>query len=173
MASSRYSCAEFQYWPPPPVPPIMGHWRSVVLPINHRWVIPCSLQTDRRGARFLRACWIRTVSYSLRVLPQMPPVAYPIATRIPRPHCARRRDIRGGTAIILFNLDRGVSFGCRCATNEQRQRKALALHLFRHVNHLVQRRGNQTRQADNIHLLFPCSAQNFSVGTITPRSMIS
>ena len=41
----------------------------------------------------------------------------------------------------------------RRAANQQRYCKALTLHLFGDVDHLIQRRRDQTRQPDNIRLL--------------------
>ena len=48
------------------------------------------------------------------------------------------------------DLDRGVGPRRRRAADEQRDREALALHLGRDVGHLVERRGDQPRQADQV-----------------------
>ncbi|MNC42109.1 hypothetical protein D3C75_909130 [compost metagenome] len=53
-------------------------------------------------------------------------------------------------AVVLLDFHRRMRFRSRRPANQQRQRKALALHLFGNVNHFVQRRRNQARQTDNI-----------------------
>ena len=47
------------------------------------------------------------------------------------------------------------------AANKQRDGKALTLHLFRHVNHLVERRGNQPGKADEIRVHLFGGFENF------------
>ena len=52
-----------------------------------------------------------------------------------------------------MDLHRGVHAARGRAADQQRQREALALHLGRHVAHLVERRRDQARQPDDVGLL--------------------
>ena len=49
----------------------------------------------------------------------------------------------------------------RGPANQQRNGKALAFHLFRHVNHLVQRRGNQPGEANQVGIHFAGGFEDF------------
>ena len=77
-------------------------------------------------------------------------------------HGARRvGDIDGLTAAIAgIDLYRGMHLGRGGATDQQRNIKALTLHLVRHRHHLVQRRGDQTGQADDIGFMLFGGVQN-------------
>ena len=48
----------------------------------------------------------------------------------------------------------------RRAADEQRQRKAFALHLFGDVPHLVERRRDQSAKADHVHFFLAGGFQN-------------
>ena len=54
-----------------------------------------------------------------------------------------------------------MRFGGRGAANQQWQRKVLALHLLGHMHHFIERGGNQSRQPNNIGILFASGLQNF------------
>jgi hypothetical protein len=41
------------------------------------------------------------------------------------------------------------------------------------VDHLVQRRGDEAGEADDVHVVLPAFCRICSAGTITPRSMTS
>ena len=84
---------------------------------------------------------------------------------------------------ILDVDDRAVILGCdlhgrvlgaaRRAANQKRNGEPLALHLAGDVHHLVERRGDQPRQADHVHPASGAFWRMSSQGTITPRSMTS
>ena len=56
-------------------------------------------------------------------------------------------------AVVRRDLDRGVRAAGGRAADEQRQLEALALHLARHMHHLVERRRDQAAEADQVRLL--------------------
>lgn len=59
-------------------------------------------------------------------------------------------DVDGGRAVDGRDLDGRVGLGRGGAADEQRRRHVAPLHLLGHVDHLVQRRRNQTRKADDV-----------------------
>ena len=72
------------------------------------------------------------------------------------------RDINRLIVLIHWsNFYRRVGLGCGGATNHQRHSKALTLHLFAQCHHLIERGGNQTGEANNIHILFTGGGENF------------
>ena len=67
-----------------------------------------------------------------------------IQQRRNHPHRARGVEyVYGGTAALGCDLDRGVFAIGGGAPDEQRQRKAPALHLLRHVHHFFERGRDQ------------------------------
>ena len=64
-------------------------------------------------------------------------------------------------AVVLLNFHRGVRFRGGRAANQQRNSEALTLHLFRHVDHFVQRRGNQPGKTNQIGIHFTCRSEDF------------
>ncbi len=58
------------------------------------------------------------------------------------------------------DLHRSVRAARRRATDEQRQRKFLALHFLRDMHHLVERRRDQSAQPDNVGFSFARGFQN-------------
>ncbi len=56
-------------------------------------------------------------------------------------------------AVLRVDLHRGVRLGGGGAADHQRQAEALALHFLGHMNHFVQRRGDQPGKADDVALL--------------------
>ena len=56
-------------------------------------------------------------------------------------------------AVLRLDLDRRVRFGSGRATDHKRQVEILTLHLASDVDHFIQRRRDQTRQADDVALL--------------------
>ena len=63
-------------------------------------------------------------------------------------------DIDHGIVLVLrLDLDRGMGLGGGGAADHQGQGEALALHLLGDMDHLVQRRGDQAGQADDVALL--------------------
>ena len=70
----------------------------------------------------------------------------------------------GGAIVILFNLHRGVRLGRSRATDHQRQIHFQALHFFCHVHHFIQRRGDQTTQANQVNIFLFGLFQNFCRG---------
>src|SRR5207248_9765927 len=57
--------------------------------------------------------------------------------------------------VLRRDLHRGVRRRSGGAADQQRQLEALPLHLLRHVHHLIERRRDESRQADEIRLLAP------------------
>ena len=66
--------------------------------------------------------------------------------------------------VLLLNLHRRVSLGRGGTANHQRDVKIQPLHFLCDVHHFVQRRGDQTAQADDIHVLFFCGLQDLVAG---------
>ena len=66
-----------------------------------------------------------------------------------------------GLVVRRSDADGGVRRTGGGTTDEQRQAKALAGHLLGDMNHLVQRRGDQSRQADRHCACLFCSFKNF------------
>ena len=64
-------------------------------------------------------------------------------------------------AVVLLDFDRRMGLRRRGPANQQRNGKALAFHLFRHVNHLVQRRGNQPGEANQVGIHFAGGFEDF------------
>ena len=66
---------------------------------------------------------------------------------------ARVEHVHHGLAVEGGDLDRCVRAARRRAADEQRQLEALALHLARHVRHLVERWRDEPAQANEVGLL--------------------
>ena len=64
-------------------------------------------------------------------------------------------------AVVLLDFHRRMGFRGGRAANEQRQRKALALHLFRHVHHLIKRRRDKPGKPDDIGVYFTRGFEDF------------
>ena len=60
-----------------------------------------------------------------------------------------------GLRVVGLDLHRGVQLGGGRAADQQRDGEALALHLLGHVDHLVQRGGDEAGQADDVDLDLP------------------
>jgi hypothetical protein len=80
-----------------------------------------------------------------------------------------RRDVHGargvehvdnGMAVLVRDLHRRMLRTRRRTADEQRNPEAAALHLARDEHHLVQRRRDETREADDVHLLRDGLVQN-------------
>ena len=133
----------------------MRRRRRIAFPVDGDRVIARSLQRYRRRARFFT-----------RVLDAHGLVLFPRARHeilFLRRGEQRRHHAHGArgvlhidrrAAVVLLDLHGGVRLRRGRAANQQRQRKALTLHLFGDVDHLIQRWRNQARQPDNIGLLF-------------------
>ena len=78
-----------------------------------------------------------------------------------------------GVRVARRDLHGGVQLRRRRAADQQRHREAAALHLARHVHHLVERRRDQAGEADDVDLLGDGGVEDLSADTITPRSMTS
>ena len=72
--------------------------------------------------------------------------------------CHRARCVRHVNrlvvAVMLFDFHRGMGLRCRRAADEQGNVEILSLHFLRHMDHLVERRRNQSAQADHVYLFF-------------------
>ena len=64
-------------------------------------------------------------------------------------------------AVVLLDFHRRVRLGGGRAANQQRNGEALTLHLLRHVNHLVQRRGDQPGEANQVSIHFARGLEDF------------
>mmetsp|Transcript_68863 Transcript_68863/g.161923 ORF Transcript_68863/g.161923 Transcript_68863/m.161923 type:complete len:438 (-) Transcript_68863:1840-3153(-) len=64
--------------------------------------------------------------------------------------------------VIVFGHDfHGcVPLGGRGTTNHEGHLQASSFHLLRHVHHLIQRRSNQPRKSDDVHLLLNCFVED-------------
>ena len=140
----------------------MRYRRRIAFPVDGDRVIARNLQRNRRRARFFT-----------RVLDAYGVVLFARARHkilFQRRREQRRHHAHGArgvlhidrrAAVVLLDLHGGVRLRSGRAANQQRQRKALPLHLFGDVDHLIQRRRNQARQPDNIGLLFDGGFQDF------------
>ncbi len=95
-----------------------------------------------------------------------------LARRRPR---ARRPSRRRPARVLRLDLHRGVRRRGRRAADQQRDRRSPARCIsLRDVHHLVERRRDQARQADDVGASRARAVSRiFSHGTITPRSMTS
>ena len=66
--------------------------------------------------------------------------------------------------ILRRDLDRRVLGAGGRAADQQRHREPLALHLAGDVHHLVERRRDQARQADDVDLVLPRLVQDVLAG---------
>ena len=69
-------------------------------------------------------------------------------------------DIDGAVFVLGIDLDGSVRFRGRRSANQQRDREALACHLFRDMHHLVERWRDQSRETDDIDLLGACGLED-------------
>src|ERR1035438_9606190 len=63
------------------------------------------------------------------------------------------KDVDDGLAVVRGNFDGGVGAASGGSADEQRQLEALALHLARDVDHLVERGRDEAAEPDQISLL--------------------
>ena len=61
----------------------------------------------------------------------------------------------------MVDLDGGVHARRRCAADEQGNVEFQPLHFAGHVDHLVERRCNESAQADDIDVFLSCGSENF------------
>src|SRR5215210_1332804 len=66
-----------------------------------------------------------------------------------------------GLLVAAGYLDRRVRLGCGRAPDQERQLEALALHLARNVDHLVEARRDETREPDDVRALLLRGLQDF------------
>ncbi len=71
------------------------------------------------------------------------------------------QDVDHRLAVTRRNLHRRVRLARGGTADEQRQFQALAFHLARHVCHFVERRRDESAQADDVHVLLASGLQNF------------
>ena len=69
-----------------------------------------------------------------------------------------------GLGVVRRDLDGGVRMAGGCAADEQRQRKALALHFAGHMHHLVERGRDQAAEADEVGFFGLGTLENFLAG---------
>src|ERR1700689_27746 len=68
-------------------------------------------------------------------------------------HCsAGVEDVDYGLTIVRRDFNGSVCAARGCAANEQWQFETLTLHLAGHVDHLVERRSDQTAESDHVRL---------------------
>ena len=72
--------------------------------------------------------------------------------------CVQHVDRRA--MVPLLNLDGGVHARRRCAANEQGNVEFQPLHFAGHVGHLVERRCNESAQADEVDVFLSCGSEN-------------
>ncbi len=66
----------------------------------------------------------------------------------------------GGRGVVRVDLQRGVRARGRCAADQQRNVKALPLHLARHMRHFFQRWRDEAGQPDQIRVFFASAIQD-------------
>ena len=66
--------------------------------------------------------------------------------------------------VVLGDFDSGVRAACGGAADNQRDIKALALHLLGDVNHLVERRRDEAGEADDVAIFLAGRGENFLAG---------
>ena len=133
--------------------------------MNHGEAMTCSSQSY--FSRFARACSMVRSGFSLRpayFCARRSPASRGWRDRTPSALVAEqaRDDVHGtrrvehvddGPAVLVRDLHRGVLRTGRRAADEQRHREPAPLHLARHEHHLVERRRDQSAEADDVHLL--------------------
>ena len=131
----------------------MRHRRGVVFPVERQIVFARGGQRYRRGTWFFTPV-LNTHGFVLFTRTSDKVIVLRIGEqRSHHAHGARGvLHIDRWAAVVLLNFHRGVRFGGGRAANQQRNGKALTLHLFRHVNHFIQRRGNQAREANQVRI---------------------
>ena len=67
----------------------------------------------------------------------------------------------GARGVLDIHRHCGVGFRGGCPANQQRNSEALALHLFCHVDHFVQRRRNQPGKTNQIRIHFASGPEDF------------
>ncbi len=72
-------------------------------------------------------------------------------------------------AVVRRDFDGGVTAACGCSADEQRQLETLALHLARHVHHLIERRRDQAAEANHIYLVRLGAFENLFAGDHHPH----
>ena len=126
---------------------------------------------SRRPSRSRRTC-----SYSSRIRRRVGVRGRRGRAASPRPPTARDASATWTTGDEYggLDLDRRVDAGRRRAADQQRRRHPLALHQRRDVDHLVERRRDQARQADEVGVDLAGGLEDpRRPGTITPRSITS
>ncbi len=77
------------------------------------------------------------------------------------PDRARRiEDVNDALPIVLRDLHRGVGAARGCAADQQRQTKFLPLHFLRDMDHLVERRRDQSAQTNDVGLFLAGGLEN-------------
>src|ERR1700728_4628927 len=64
-------------------------------------------------------------------------------------------------AVVRSNFYGRVPSACRCSADEQRQFETLTFHLAGNMDHLVERRRDQTAQADQVYFLYLGALEDF------------
>ncbi len=67
---------------------------------------------------------------------------------------ARVEDVNHRLAVSGRNFHRSMSLAGRRTADEQWQFQSFALHLTGHVSHFIERRRDESAQADDVHVLF-------------------
>ena len=117
----------------------MGHRRRVALPVEGQIVFPRGGQGHRRRARFFTPM---LDTHGLILFTRAGDKIIALRIREQRSHHPDGARgvlyVNGRATVVLLDFHRRMRFRGSRATDQQRDGKALALHLFRHVNHLVQ-----------------------------------
>ena len=120
-------------------PQTMSHRRCVALPVKGQIVFPCGGQGHRRRARFFTSM---LDTHGLILFARAGDKLIALRIREQRSHHPDGARgvlyVNGRAAVVLLDFHRRMRFRGSRAAYQQRDGKALALHLFRHVNHLVQ-----------------------------------
>ena len=140
----------------------MGHRRRIAFPVKGQIVIARGFQRDRRGARLFTAV-LNTYRFVL--------FAGSGDKIITLGRGQQRSDHADGTrgvlhvdrraAVVLLDFHRRMRFRGSGAADQQRNSKALTLHLLRHVDHLIQRRRNQPGEANQVGVNLAGGFQDF------------
>ena len=140
----------------------MGNRWRVAGPVKGQIVLTSGSQGHRRRAWFL-ARVLDTHGFILATRARNKIIVLCIGEQS-RDHAHGARgvlNIDRRAAVVLLDFDRRMGLRRRGPANQQRNGKALAFHLFRHVNHLVQRRGNQPGEANQVGIHFAGGFEDF------------
>ena len=136
--------------------------RRIAGPVERQIVFARRLKRNRRRARFLTSM-LNADGFILFAGAGDKVIALGVGQqRGDHAHGARGvLNIHRRPTVVLLDFHRRVGFRGGCPANQQWNGKALALHLFCHVDHFVQRRRNQPGKTNQIRIHFARGPEDF------------